>query len=141
MQKFLRIGEKLSCLKIQGADIGEFNIVVHTSGSLRGVGMMPAAVEKAAKIIQKYVAALTDVTVPVIFDNYPAHSGKEIAIGGVNREYDCTNKEAYEPDEYEIRTAQGNLLINGGVRGVLYGAYTFLAVSYTHLTLPTTMRV
>ena len=126
MQKFLRIGEKLSRLKIQGADIGEFNIVVHTSGSLRGVGVMPAAVEKAAKIIQKYVAALTDVTVPVIFDNYPAHSGKEIAIGGVNREYDCTNKEAYEPDEYEIRTAQGNLLINGGVRGVLYGAYTFL---------------
>ena len=126
MQKFLRIGEKLSRLKIQGVDIGEFNIVVHTSGSLRGVGAMPDSVEQAAKIMQKYIAALTDITLPVIFDNYPAHSEKEIAIGGVNRAYDGTYGKTYASDEYEIATAKGNLLINGGVRGVLYGVYAFL---------------
>ena len=126
MSKFLRIGERLSSIKIQGADVGEFNIVVHTSGSLRGIGVMPATVEKAAKIMQKYIAALTDITLPVIFDNYPAHPAKEIAIGGVNRDYDTTRGETYAPDEYEIKTSQGNLSINGGVRGVLYGVYAFL---------------
>lgn len=126
MGKFLRIGQKLSQIYIEKRNIEEFNIVVHSEGDLRSPGVMPATTEKAAKIFQKYVALLTDVTVPIIFDQYSVHTEKEIAIGGVQREYDTTLNEVYEEDEYQIKTNDGNLLINGGVRGILYGVYAFL---------------
>lgn len=126
MQRFLRLGEKLSEIRISGTDIGEYNIVVHTAGGLKGVGVMPAPVEKASRVMQQYIARISDVTLPVIFDNYPAHPKKEIAIGGVNREYDETNGQIFAPDEYRIKVKDGNVTINGGTRGVLYGVYVFL---------------
>ena len=70
MDKFLRLGQKLSKIYIGNRNIEEFNIVVHTNGDLRGPGVMPATIEKAAKIFQKYVAMITDITLPIIFDNY-----------------------------------------------------------------------
>ena len=126
MAKFLRIGEKLTNIYVGDRNIEEFNIVVHSEDTLRGPGILPATVQKAAKIVQKYIAMLTDVTLPIIFDIYPLHTEKEIAIGGVHRGYDCTCGEAYAEEEYEIKTVDGNLIINGGTRGVLYGVYTFL---------------
>ena len=126
MDKFLRLGQKLSKIYIGNRNIEEFNIVVHTNGDLRGPGVMPATIEKAAKIFQKYVAMITDITLPIIFDNYPLHTEKEIAIGGVLRDYDVMCNENYLADEYEIRINKGNLIINGGVRGILYGVYSFL---------------
>lgn len=126
MSRFLRLGEKLTKIYIEGRDIEQFNIVVHSDGDLRSPGIMPASTEKAAKIFQRYVALLTDVTLPIIYDIYSVHPEKEIAIGGVKREYDTTCKETYGDDEYEIKTVDGNLVINGGSRGVLYGVYTFL---------------
>ena len=121
MSRFLRIGEKLTEIYVDNRNIEEFNIVVHTDGSLRVPGVMPATVEKAAKIFQKYVALLTDVTLPIIYDIYSVHTEKEIAIGGVLREYDITRNEHYGQDEYELKLRDGNVIINGGVRGILYG--------------------
>ena len=126
MSKFLRIGQELTTIYLGGRNIEEFNIVVHSKGDLRAPGIMPATTEKAAKIFQKYVAMLTDVTLPIIYDIYSVHTEKEIAIGGVTRDYDDTLGEQYEEDEYEIKLKDGNLLINGGVRGILYGVYTFI---------------
>ena len=126
MSTFIRIGEKLSKIYIDKRNIEEFNIVVHSDGDLRSPGIMPATTEKAAKIFQKYVAMLTDVTLPIIFDQYSVHTQKEIAIGGVNRAYDTTRNEQYAEDEYEYKVQDGNLVINGGVRGILYGVYTFI---------------
>jgi hypothetical protein len=126
MSKFLRIGQELTKIYIDNRNIEEYNIVVHSAGDLRSPGIMPATTEKAAKVFQQYIALLTDITLPIIYDIYPLHTEKEIAIGGVFREYDTTRGEAYEEDEYEIKTVDGNLIINGGVRGILYGVYTFL---------------
>lgn len=126
MRKFLRIGQELTKIYIDGRSIEEYNIVVHSSGDLRSPGIMPVTTEKAAKVFQQYVALLTDITLPIIYDIYPLHTEKEIAIGGVFREYDTTRGEAYEEEEYEIKTVDGNLIINGGIRGILYGVYTFL---------------
>ena len=126
MSRFLRIGQELTKIYVEGRDIEEFNIVLHTEGDLRSPGIMPATIEKAAKVFQKYVAMLTDVTIPIIYDNYSVHPEKEIAIGGVHREYDSTCGVKYAEDEYEIKTIDGNLVINGGIRGVLYGVYTLL---------------
>lgn len=126
MQKFLRLGERLSEIKIGGRDIKEYNIVVHSAGSLRGVGSMPATVSKAARTLQKYIAAITDITVPIIFDLYSVHPEKEIAIGGVCRDYDVTRDDSYGDDDYRMVLKDGNLMINGGMRGVLYGVYSFL---------------
>lgn len=126
MGAFLRIGQKLTKIFVANRNIEEFNIVVHSDGGLREPGVMPATVEKAAKIFQKYVALLTDVTLPIIYDMYSAHTEKEIAIGGVSRAYDSTREEKYEEDEYEVKLSDGNLIINGGVRGILYGVYAFI---------------
>ena len=126
MGKFLRIGQELTKIYIDGRNIKEYNIVVHSDGGLRSPGVMPATTEKAAKVFQKYVALLTDITVPIIYDIYSVHTEKEIAIGGVHREYDSTLHTQYQEEEYEIKTCDGNLIINGGVRGILYGVYTFL---------------
>lgn len=126
MSRFLRIGQKLTKIYIDGRNIEEFNIVLHSSGQLRSPGIMPATVEKAAKIFQKYVALLTDVTLPIIYDMYSVHTEKEIAIGGVDRAYDDTYGASYQEEEYQIKTCDGHLIINGGVRGILYGVYAFL---------------
>lgn len=126
MSKFLRIGQKLTKIYVNGRNLEEFNIVVHSDGDLRSPGIIPATTEKTAKIFQKYIALLTDVTLPIIYDIYSAHAEKEIAIGGVYREYDNTRDTQYQEEEYEIKTCDGNLIINGGVRGILYGVYTFL---------------
>ena len=126
MSKFLRIGQQLSKIYVDGRNIEEMNIVVHSAGDLRSPGIMPATTEKAAKVLQKYIALLTDVTLPIIYDIYSVHTEKEIAVGGVHREYDSTLNTQYQEEEYEIKTSDGNLIINGGVRGILYGVYTFL---------------
>ena len=68
MSRFLRIGQELTKIYVEGRDIEEFNIVLHTEGDLRSPGVMPATIEKAAKVFQKYVALLTDVTIPIIYD-------------------------------------------------------------------------
>ena len=126
MGKFLRIGQQLSKIYVDGRNIEEMNIVVHSEGALRSPGIMPATTEKAAQVLQKYIALLTDITLPIIYDIYSVHTEKEIAIGGVHREYDSTLGTQYQEEEYEIKTCDGNLIINGGVRGILYGVYTFL---------------
>ena len=73
MSKFLRIGQKLMKIYVEGHNIEEFNIVVHSEGDLRSPGIMPATTEKAAKIFQKYISMLTDVTLPIIYDIYSVH--------------------------------------------------------------------
>ena len=102
MSKFLRIGQELTKIHIDNRNIEEYNIVVHNSGDLRSPGIMPTTTEKAAKVFQQYVALLTDITLPIIFDIYPLHTEKEIAIGGVFRGYDTTRGEAYEEDGEKI---------------------------------------
>ena len=99
MSKFLRIGQELTKVYIDNHNIEEYNIVVHSAGDLRSPGIMTATTEKAAKVFQQYIALLTDITLPIIYDIYPLHTEKEIAIGGVFREYDTTRGEAYEEDE------------------------------------------
>ena len=52
MSRFLRIGQELTKIYVEGRDIEEFNIVLHTEGDLRSPGIMPATIEKAAKVFQ-----------------------------------------------------------------------------------------
>ena len=70
MGKFLRIGQQLSKIYVDGRNIEEMNIVVHSEGALRSPGIMPATTEKAAQVLQKYIALLTDITLPIIYDIY-----------------------------------------------------------------------
>lgn len=125
MKKFYRIGEKISNLSICNNDVTEYSIVIDGRTSLKGVCNAPCYVEKAADTLQKYIQLITDIFLPIYFDIYPLRAKKEILIGGTSHD-DPLADEEFGDDDYAIRTKDGNLSINGGRRGVLYGVYAFL---------------
>lgn len=125
-KKFFRVGEKVFTLNICGNDINRFSIVVHSSLIPSAQPMMPAYVLKSAEIMQEYLYKLTDSYIPIYHDNYPATTLKQIAIGGTSCAFDDSHNIVFSDDEYYIKTVDGNLIVNGGKRGVLYGVYEFL---------------
>lgn len=126
MKRFLRIGEKLSAISICGNDVKQYSIVIHTDRNLTAPTDVPDYVIKAATVLQSYIYKLTDTYIPIYYDIYPLRTPKEILLGGTAREIDCYGKEKFADDEYAFKTVDGNLIINGGQRGVLYGVYTFI---------------
>ncbi|MBR1866976.1 MAG: DUF4838 domain-containing protein [Clostridia bacterium] len=126
MSRFLRLGEKLSEIYICGNDISNFSIVHHSAASLRAPAMAPENIQKAVSVLQSYIAKISDVVLPVLYDNYPLKTDFEILVGGTDREIDQTKDTVYNSDDYDIIVKKGNVIINGGKRGVLYGVYAFL---------------
>ena len=126
MKKFYRIGEKLSNIEICGNDIKQYSIVIHSNRNLAAPTDAPDWIIKAANIMQTYIYKLTDTFVPIYYDIYPVPTPKEILIGGTIKDYDCYKDEKFADDEYAFKVVDGNVVIGGGQRGVLYGVYTFI---------------
>ena len=126
MNKFLRIGEKLSEISVCGNDIAEYSIVFHSSASLRSPAMAPEYLEKSAAVLQNYIYKISGIEIPILYDRYPLKTDREILIGGTNREYDESANVTYRDDDYDIIVKNGLVIINGGKRGILYGVYSFI---------------
>ncbi len=78
----------------------------------------------AATELQKYLAAMTGVTLPIKTDAEAEPSAQEIVVGVTNR----AEAEVFEMDDaYRIHMQDASLYICGGSpRGTLYGVYGFL---------------
>lgn len=126
MKKFLDFGEKQFPVYLCGVDIGQFAIVMHSAEGPKAPPALPAWTEKAGRVLRQYLYRISGVELPVYYDTYPLKREHEILIGGTVRACDETAGYAYADDEYVLFTKEGNLIINGGKRGVLYGVYTFL---------------
>lgn len=126
MKNFLDFGKKLMPIRLCGADISQFAIVIHSSGAKKGAPVVPSWTEKAAKVFKKYIYRISGVELSISYDIYPLKREHEILIGGTIRLCDETAGKTFSDDEYTILTKSGNLIINGGKRGILYGVYTFL---------------
>ncbi len=126
MKKFLRIGEKISKVSICGNDITKYSILM--DGNLANLRATPCEakpnVMKAATALQSYIFKITDVLIPILYHNFPLRTDYEIRIGDTNRK-DFDGIE-FGDDDYAIKTVNGDIAINGGKRGILYGVYTFL---------------
>lgn len=126
MNKFLRIGEKLSEISVCGNDIAEYSIVFHSSASLRSPAMAAEYLEKSAAVLQNYIYKISGIEIPILYDRYPLKSDREILLGGTDREYDKTAGVNYGDDDYDVIVKDGLVVINGGKRGILYGVYSFI---------------
>mgnify|MGYP000245007357 CR=1 FL=1 len=126
MKKFLRLGERLLPITLCGEDIGKFALVLHSTGSVKGPPEMPAWTEKAGRIFKEYIYLISGIELSVYYDIYPLKREHEILIGGTLRSCDDTASISFDKEEYRFYTREGNLIINGGRRGILYGVYTFL---------------
>ncbi len=126
MSDFIRIGKKVFSCKIGDFDVSDFSIVIHSEGGLKGPPVAPSSTLKAAEVLQQYIFRLTEIKLPVLFDIFPLKKDKEFLIGGTKREEDCSKGISFADEEYLIKTVDGNVVINGGKRGVLYGVYTFI---------------
>lgn len=127
MKKFIRLGEKIAKVSICGNDISRYSIVL--DGKLTDLKAPPYMalpnVAKAASVLQEYVFKITDIQIPILYHNFPLQTDYEIRIGKTNRNGALDNI-GFADDDYAIKTEYGNVTINGGKRGVLYGVYTFL---------------
>lgn len=126
MNKFLRIGDKLSEISICGNDIADYGIVFHSSASLLSPAMAPEYIEKSAAVLQNYIYKISGITIPVLYDRYPLKPDREILIGGTDRKYDKTAGISYRDDDYDVIVHDGLITVNGGKRGLLYGVYSFI---------------
>lgn len=126
MKKFLNIGEKQIPIRLCGADIGEYAVVMHSAGGMKAPPDVPLWTEKAARVFRRYIYQISGAELPVYYDIYPLKREREILIGGTDRPCDGTAGEEFSDDEYRIFVKDGNLIINGGKRGILYGVYSFL---------------
>lgn len=127
MSRFLRLGEKISKVSICGNDILKYSIVLDGNiPDLKGTPYRAKPnVAKAASVLQDYIFKITDVQIPVLYDIFPLHTDKEIRVGVTNRG-GASGEKDFGDDDFSIVTEDGNVSINGGKRGVLYGVYTFL---------------
>ena len=76
--------------------------------------------------LQKYVKLISGVELPIRTDAEEA-TQHEIAVGYTNRsENICALEERLGKDGFIIKTVGERIFILGGVRGALYGVYTFL---------------
>lgn len=126
-KNFYRLGEKIFDISICGIDLKRYSIVVHSSSKLvEEPPAMPVWVKKAAEVLQKYLYKISDTYIPIYHDNYPAETEKQIAIGGTTCAFDDTQGVTFSDEEYYLKSVDGNIIINGGKRGVLYGVYEIL---------------
>ena len=99
---------------------------MHSAGGLKAPPDVPLWTEKAARVFRRYIYQISGAELPVYYDIYPLKREREILIGGTDRPCDGTAGENFSDDEYRIFVKDGNLIINGGKRGILYGVYSFL---------------
>ena len=86
MNKYLRIGEKLSEISVCGKDISEYGIIFHSSANRLLPAIAPEYIEKSAAVLQNYIYKISGITVPILYDCYPLKPDCEILLGGTNRE-------------------------------------------------------
>jgi hypothetical protein len=123
------LGEKLLPVTLNGAPIGDFSILCHTAvQSGRGPFDTPINVQKAARELQKYIALVTGFSLPILADQDPLVHDCEIIVGeSIRPESGAARpKKPFAADDYVIKTVGTKLVIDGGVRGVLYGVYSFI---------------
>ncbi len=102
-------------------------IMIHNGTSDYSIIVGKACAEAemtAATELQKYLAAMSGVTLPVRYDTDVEPSAHEILVGVTNR----AAAESFDmADAYRIRLSDASLSIAGGSpRGTLYGVYGFL---------------
>ena len=124
MQKYIRVGQKLSKLKLNGISLSDFSIYVPAYGAFKGPCNAPEPIQKAARILQSYLYRLTDIRLPIYMDSYPLRTKGKIFVGGCYE--DGAEKKTYNEDEYDFRLIGDSLYFDGGKRGILYAVYDFL---------------
>ena len=82
MQKYIRVGQKLSKLKLNGISLSDFSIYVPAYGAFKGPCNAPEPIQKAARILQSYLYRLTDIRLPIYMDSYPLRTKGKIFVGG-----------------------------------------------------------
>ena len=124
-KRFYDFFEKTIKINLLGLDIGNYKIVVG-AGDVDNYspGETPLRIEKAAKELQKYIYMLTGKILPLMLDSYHTVSEREIIVGKTKRKADYYNDKS--SDGYIIKSFGSRLVIDGGLRGVLYGVYSFL---------------
>lgn len=128
MSKFRNLGEKKINITLLNDNISEYCIVLSGGGqgnlSPYTAGYVVSEVN-AAKDLQRYIYMLTDISIPLVYDHYNSEFKKEIRIGTTKRTR--TSNIGLGDEGYRIETVEGcHLEIVGGLRGVLYGVYSFI---------------
>ena len=125
--KFINIGRKKINITLLGENIKEYCILLcgGNGGNLHPytLGSNPSEV-KAARDLQEYIYRLTDISIPIVYDHYNTVFKREIRIGKTKRT--LTGGDGLGDEGYIIKTVGVHLEIVGGLRGVLYGVYSFL---------------
>lgn len=125
--EFINVGEKKINIKLLNENIKEYCILVY--GGEKG-NLHPNTLEsrksevKIARELQKYIYMLTDISIPIVYDHYNTVFNREIRIGNTKRT--ITQSDDLGDDGYRIKTVGKHLEIVGGIRGVLYGVYSFI---------------
>ncbi len=115
--------ERLESLTISGKDISEFTIVYEKGA--------PSSVEFAAGELQKYLVEATGVAVKL------AERSDELKDKPLIK---FVYNEAMG-ESYSLKTDASGLVITGGARGVLYGAYNFLEDCLGWMFMPYNVNV
>ena len=125
MKQFCELGEKKIKVSLLSVDINDYKIVIGGRDVDNfAPGKTPKNEIKAAKELQKYIELLTGSNIYIVYDNYLTVYDREIRVGKVKRSVIPTDD--LGDDGYIIKTVGNSLEINGGIRGVLYGVYSFI---------------
>lgn len=127
MSRFINLGQKKISIKLLGNDISDYCILLACGNMDNCAPYTEGACKRDIKLVrdlQKYIFLLTDVSLPIVYDNSNTVFEKEIRIGKTKRT--VTSGENLGDEGYIIKTVGEHLEIVGGLRGLSYGVYSFI---------------
>ena len=126
MNVWLNVGAKEIPIRLLGADIEEYSIVVRdVSGGIESL-CVDAAAHNAAKQLQKYISLISGTVLPIVKSGNPLVKDREILIGNTERFLQEADILPLGDEGYRLLTRENKLCIIGSGRGLLYGVFSFL---------------
>ena len=125
MSNWVNVGAKEIPIRLLGSDIEEYSIVLGDQSFGIGPIEVLATEQTAATQLQKYIAAITGVTLPIVKSGNPLVKEREILLGETGR-WEKEDTSFLGDEGYRIYTREKRLVILGGKRGLLYGVFSFL---------------
>lgn len=131
MVSFIRLLAFVFCLTFLLQESKAKDYVLFREGQSRYsivIPFTPTESEKyAASELQNWLSKISNVKIPIIKEG-KSRKGRRILIGNC-KEYKklVTKKEkSFTADSFVYQNVDGDIFINGGQRGVIYGVYSFL---------------
>ena len=117
MSAWVNVGAKEIQMQILGAAIEEYSIVVDDTSICAGPLEVSDYMQTAASQLQKYIAAITGITLPIVKVGNPLTKDCEILLGATGRYPSEEDMSALGDEGYRIFTRDKRLCFLGGKRG------------------------